>query len=222
MNTAGVPTLRLDWPTIAAIAFNLVPIVGVVFWGWSAFALIFLYWIENLVIGARTVASMLATAALEAAKIRAAIAFAAFFTVHYGMFCFVHGTFVTAMFGGSSYAGDDMFDLWSTMQALFAAEPSLTTGLISIVLWQIVQFTLFILRGEARTAHPLSLMGAPYPRIIILHLTIIFGGFLLMLLNQPVAGLVLLALLKAAFDIAEAQGRGVKFGFTRPSQAPEA
>jgi hypothetical protein len=51
-------------------------------------------------------------------------------------------------------------------------------------------------------------MAAPYPRIVILHLTIIIGGFVLMLLNQPLAGLVLLALIKAAFDVAEARGEG--------------
>lgn len=219
--TVPVPAGFLTWPVIAAIVLNLVPLVGVVFWGWSAFALIFLYWLENVMIGARTVVSMASTAAYGAVRAVAAIAFAAFFTMHYGLFCFVHGTFVVAMFGGQTVGGDTVLGLWSTMQALFAAEPGLLTGFASIVLWQVVQFALFIWRGGARDANPLALMGAPYPRIIVLHLTIIFGGFLIMLLNQPLAGLVLLVLIKAAFDVAEARGGGAIFDFGQRGQTPE-
>ena len=58
MSLAKVPTIRpLSWPVTTAIALNLIPVVGVLFWGWSAFALIFLYWLENLVVGVRTLAA---------------------------------------------------------------------------------------------------------------------------------------------------------------------
>lgn len=209
MNEAEVPGGWLKAPVIAAALFNVVPIVGVLFWGWSAFALIFLYWLENLLIGARTVGSMLATSVFGTVRMAGAVAIAAFFTLHYGLFCFVHGTFVVSMFGGEAYAGDGLFDLFTASQKLFSAEPGLIAGLISIGLWQVVQLVLFVVRGEAKASHPLALMPAPYPRIIILHLTIIFGGFLLMWLNEPLAGLVLLALIKAAFDVAEARGKGL-------------
>lgn len=215
MNAVDLPARLKSWPAIAAGLLNLVPIVGVLFWGWSAFALIFLYWIENLVIGVRTIASMLSTAASGPAHLVGALAISAFFTVHYGLFCFVHGVFVVSMFGDQTVAGDGLFDLWAVSSHLFATEPGLITGLLSIVLWQVVQFALFIFRGEATRANALELMASPYPRIIVLHITIIFGGFLLMLLGQPLAGLVLLALLKAAFDIAEARGQGFKLNFAQ-------
>ena len=211
MNVPRVPGQIASWPAIAAVGFNLVPIIGVLFWGWSAFALIFLYWLENLVIGIRTLAAMLVSAALGgAAKLIGAIALGAFFTLHYCLFCFVHGTFVVSLCGGAT-TGGDTFDLTGAAQRLFATEPGLTAGLASIALWQAVQLGMFLFRGEAREANPLTLMGAPYPRIVILHVTIIFGGFLLMLLNQPLAGLVLLALVKTGFDVAEAMGKGVRF-----------
>ena len=35
------------------------------------------------------------------------------------------------------------------------------------------------------------------------HITIIFGAFLLQLLNEPVAGILVLALVKMAYDVAE-------------------
>ena len=44
-------------------------------------------------------------------------------------------------------------------------------------------------------------MVAPYRRIVVLHITIIASGFLLGALEEPVAGLVLLVVLKTLFDL---------------------
>lgn len=220
MSAPEVPPAKLGlWPLIVVIAVNLVPIFGVVFWGWSAFALIFLYWMENVVIGVKTLAEMAASAiASGTVGLVGLVFFGGFFTLHYGLFCFVHGTFVVAMFGAPAL-GLHMLDLAGATRALLTQEPNLLIGLASICIWQIVQLVLFIARGQARTANPLELMGAPYPRIIVLHLAIIFGGFLLMLLNEPVAGLVVLALVKMGFDIAEATGRAPNFGAALPASA---
>jgi len=100
--------------------------------------------------------------------------------------------------------GDTILDLAGATRDLFAQQSNLAIGFASIVLWQLVRFTLFIVRGDARAANVLELMGSPYPRIIALHVTIIFGGFLVLLLNQPVWGLVILALIKMAWDISDA------------------
>lgn len=200
---------RAAWPVGAAVALNLVPIVGVLFWGWSAFALIFLYWLENVVIGGRTLISMAASGlAGRSANLLGVFFFCAFFTVHYGLFCYGHGSFVVGMFAGDAL-GAHMLDLAGAARALFAQQPNLSWGLASIALWQTVLLILFVVRGEAAKTDPLSLMGAPYPRILILHVAIIFGGFLLMVLNEPLAGLVVLALVKTAFDVREASGEPV-------------
>jgi hypothetical protein len=45
-----------------------------------------------------------------------------------------------------------------------------------------------------------ALMGEPYPRIIIVHVTILIGGFLVMALGQPVWAVVILGLLKTAAE----------------------
>lgn len=201
---AKVPAAKV-WPVAAAVAFNLIPIVGVLFWGWDAFALIFLYWLENIVIGGRTLISMaLSGLAGRSMAPIGVLFFCAFFTLHYGLFCYGHGSFVVGMFAGDALG---MFDLAGAAQALFAKQPNLGWGLASIVLWQTVLLILFIVRGDAVKTDPLLLMGAPYPRIIILHMAIIFGGILLMALDEPLAGLVVLALVKTAFDVREATGK---------------
>lgn len=219
MNLVKVPTMpALSWPVTIAIALNLIPVIGVLFWGWSAFALIFLYWLENLVVGVRTLSSMLATAAASgyAANWLSALFFGAFFTVHYGLFCFVHGIFVMVLFGANTMVGESILDLAGAAQTLFAEQSNLLIGFASIVAWQVVQFVIWLARGEARRTNPLELMASPYPRIITLHVAIIFGGFLLMLLNQPVWGLVILTLAKMAYDVADAAKQ------TKPAVANQA
>lgn len=201
------PKVPLDrsktWALAVVVGLNLVPVIGVLFWGWSAFALIVLYWLENLVIGARTLASMAANAAIVGGvNWLGVLVIGAFFVLHYGLFCFVHGTFVMALFGGG-VAGGGIGDLTGTVGTLFATQTNLLIGFASIVAWQVVQLWRFIASGEVRTANLMVLMASPYPRIVVLHMTIIFGGFVLMLLNQPVAGIVVLALIKAGYDVSE-------------------
>lgn len=205
MNPQQVPSKA--WPVAIALILNAIPLIGVLFWGWSAFALIFLYWFENVVIGVRTLFSMAANALLNGVRGLGFLFIGPFFTVHYGIFCAVHGAFVVAMFG-RGVAGDlpspDM------ISAVTAQAPNLLIGFASIVAWQLVQFVLFCVGGKVRSANMTALMAAPYPRIIVLHITILLGGALVMALNQPVVGVAALALLKAAFDVAEARGQGVK------------
>jgi len=100
MSAPEVPKPPPLWPIAAAIGLNLIPIAGVVFWGWSAFALVFLYWFENVVIGVRTLGNIVANAVADGANPAGGLALGAFFSVHYGIFCPVHGVFVFAMFGG--------------------------------------------------------------------------------------------------------------------------
>jgi len=219
MGGVKVPDAPKVWPVAVAVAVNLIPVVGVIFWGWSAFALIVLYWLENIVVGARNVAAMWASAIVGGGiQIPAAAIFSVFFTFHYGLFCFVHGIFVLAMFGDvddGAFHADSILDLAGAVGGLFAAQPNLLIGFASIALWQIAQFILFLVRGDAARTNPLELMGAPYPRIIVLHVTIIFGGFILMALNQPLGGVLLLALVKMAYDVAEIRGKAPRFGVGR-------
>jgi hypothetical protein len=119
-----------------------------------------------------------------------------FFCVHYGLFWVVHGIFV-----------------WTALPALFAMASG---GVGSGPDGQVVLFAFFfmlashgvsfvvnwLLGGEYRTSNPAAEMGAPYVRVVILHLTIIFGAFAVALLGQPIGALVVMVLLKTGVDLA--------------------
>ena len=44
-------------------------------------------------------------------------------------------------------------------------------------------------------------MGAPYARVVVLHVTIIIGAFVSMILGTPIGALIVLVLLKTGLDL---------------------
>ena len=93
------------------VASNLVPLVGVLFWGWNLWSIIILYWIENGIVGALNVPKMLlARGGDGAGGTQGRVLMTAFFCVHYGLFWFVHGIFVwlvLPLFAGFGTFGGD-------------------------------------------------------------------------------------------------------------------
>lgn len=196
---------RPAWRLAGVLAVNLIPVIGVLFWGWSAGLLMLAYWLENVVIGVFNGARMIASAAASgAAGLASLIVLLPFYTVHYGMFCAVHGVFVFAMFGQGleTISGvPDPFNIPAFAASLFAAEPTLWASLATMVGWQIVLFVIYLYRREYRDTDPMSQMMAPYGRVVVLHMTIIFGGFVVLALGQPVFAVALLALLKTSLEL---------------------
>ena len=78
---------------LALVLGNLVPLIGVIAWDWNVASLVIFYWSENLVIGGITVLKMLYKHPVGG------LFAGAFFAVHYGGFCAVHGLFALAIFG---------------------------------------------------------------------------------------------------------------------------
>lgn len=196
---------------ISLLVTNAIPLVGVLVGQWSLFSVMFLYWLENGVIGAyNAVKIVMARGGAGSAGLLGRLPLAAFFWLHYGLFWFVHGIFVVVLFGGALdghglfggrlgispfkpasllLAGSDLpGGLWGTLGLL-----ALSHG-ISFV-------NNFIGRGEYLRVTAQEQMMQPYQRVMVLHVTLIAGGFVVMLLGQPILALVLLVLLKTAFDL---------------------
>lgn len=217
---------------VTLLVTNLIPLLGVFYWGWDLYTVILLYWAENGVIGFYNVLKMLfARGSLTYKKLSEGeeklvewigkqnlpifsligrLFFIGFFTFHYGVFWIVHGLFVTlffgrtmgmdagmlmsgAMGGGMSIGFESLSNLWprgmwGALGAMFISHGS------SFV-------RNYIGRDEFLTATPQKLMGEPYSRVVILHLTIMGGAFLVTQLQQPIYGLILLIGLKTGVDL---------------------
>lgn len=193
------------------VAVNLIPIAGVLWLDWDLASIIILYWLENLVIGFYTLLKMLHLQGLVA------LFPAAFFCLHYGAFCGVHGIFVLTLTGGEGL-GDQLFpsgeDSWpahlvflqmlvrAVQYILDTAAPGVLLAWLGLFLSHGLSLLLnYFQAGEYRYARVNDLMSAPYKRIAVLHVAIIAGGWGIMALGSPLGLLVALVLLKIALDI---------------------
>jgi Family of unknown function (DUF6498) len=192
--------LALALATAAVIAW------GVLVLGWSPFVVMLLFWFENVVIGVFNVAKMLATGLrLGAAGLLGGVALSAFFTVHYGIFTAVHGMFVVLLFGGAEVSRGAMDGgltgpIAAMVDYLFAERDG-WLAVLAIVLVHLSGFVQWLARTREAPPPLKELMGAPYGRIMILHVTLIASGFLVQALQSPVAGALLLVGLKLAYDL---------------------
>jgi hypothetical protein len=204
----------LDIPVVTLIAANAIPVWGVLFLGWDAFYIVLLYWAENIVIGFYNVLKMAFAGVAHPAAHLGKLFLIPFFIVHYGGFTAVHGFFVLALFhdGGQ---GPPMGKMnWPCflvfVQMLFnvvkymysVVPPQVRFAVLALFISHGVSFVQnYLLKGEYTTAKPDKLMGGPYGRIVVMHITILAGGFLTMAIGSPASLLVVLVVLKTVLDV---------------------
>jgi hypothetical protein len=126
---------------------------------------------------------------------------AAFFVFIYGLFWYVHGRLVFELFGpGEMDQGPFEF--------LRVVRKQISTGglwaaTVAILASHAISFVFdFVRRGEYRWTTPRELVDEPFPRVILLQVTLIFSGLLVQMLELPVAALVVMVLLKIWMDLA--------------------
>lgn len=194
------------WPSSAGflIAANLVPLLMVLFAGWTLGEILALYWLESAVIGLFNILKMLsAPRAVPEGDISVRVPFilsflgrlfmCAFFAVHFGGFMAVHGVFLVAIIRKFGIMGPDT-DLLRFVLGLKWAVLALAAS-------HGFSFVVNYLGGERNAASAQALLAQPYPRIIVMHLTIILGMFLMFFVGRSAAILVLFAALKIGVDL---------------------
>jgi hypothetical protein len=196
------------------ILVNLVPLAGVLFFGWNLSAIMVLYWSENVVIGLFNVVKMaLAQGDPKESPMRlnykpVKVAHKAFmiffFMAHFGMFTLGHGVFVFAIFGKQLPPPATVVPAFL---ALFASH-----GLSFLVN--------FIRKEEYKRVAFTTLFVQPYKRIVIMHLTIILGAWASIALDRPVMALVVLITLKILLDAFSHKKEHTQFASRPPDSSP--
>jgi hypothetical protein len=90
--------------SLAIIIANVVPLLGVIFSGWNPSEILYLYWLESLIVGFFTLAAILGSGLLQYrdddlrwGMLALTLFTAVFFTLHYGGFNFGHGVFLALL-----------------------------------------------------------------------------------------------------------------------------
>ncbi len=177
---------------------NALPIAGVLLLGWKVFPLVLLYWLENVVVGGFNVGKLLLAQPQEPAYSVGKLFLIPFFVFHFGMFTLVHGVFVFALFGAKSLP---RFDSLAELPAAIRAY-HLGWGVLALVVSHGLSFYWnYFENGEYRRASLPILMMQPYARLVVLHLAVLFGGWIVLTLGSPLLALLVLVALKTAADV---------------------
>ena len=172
------------------ILANVIPLLGVILANWSVGHIIFLYWIESAVIGLLNVARMVVIGRLSSIPI------VVFFTLHYGLFMTVHLAFIVALFFGA----DESLGA-ALAEALEQGHVTALAATSFLVSHGISFWINFIGQQEYARRSLDEQMFAPYKRIVVMHLTILFGGWLAVAIGAPIGALILMVVLKTIIDL---------------------
>jgi len=193
------------WAVVALVVANLIPLIGVLFFGWSVWNILVIYWLENGIVGVINVLKMSVATGDEVtpgvtlmvngrpATSATKMGLIPFFIVHYGIFWFVHGIFVLTLPAFFSLMSDDGMTLDIGPVVFAALGLAISHGLS--FWWN------FLHGGEYRRTAAAALMFAPYKRLVALHITIIFGAFAVMFTGAPAAAVAVLVAIKTAIDL---------------------
>lgn len=186
---------------LGGLAVDLLPIYAVLALGWGAAPLVFLYWIENVIIGAVTLFRMLVAGSRSGAGGLAGGLFAgAFFTVQYGLFCFVHGVFLAVFAAmGSGAEPPDFPTPGGLLAGFLASAPGIGVIAAALLAWHVLSAL-----EEMRFSGPediKTVMMAPYGRIVVLHFGLFVGFGAMIALGDPLAGVLGLILLDVAWGV---------------------
>jgi hypothetical protein len=189
------------------IIANLLPLFLCFVFGWHITSLVMFYWVENLIIGLYAIARILcASQPFDPQPPFAATIFvASFFTVHYFGVCLGHGVFLlvisTMDFAGGPRLPFSPFDENVFVQFWQLLPPGGLLSVLALFISHGVSFVRnYLWGGEYTQTTPPKEMARPYARIVLLHVSIIFGMFLVMTLGSPLFLVMLFVVLKTALD----------------------
>jgi hypothetical protein len=215
VNTYYNIEVKLPVSVYPLIVANIYPLIGVLFFGWTPGSILFLYWFETLIVGFFNVLKMIfaqgselpekAKDTIDAAVpinertyyyVNQALKFVMipFFIIHFGGFSLGHGIFVFSLVN-NRLGGTAGLSLQEVTTEILG-------GVAMLFISHLLSFYInFIGKGEYKNATVNQLFSQPYARVVIMHLTLIFGMMLTMTLGSPFFMIALFVVLKMVADV---------------------
>lgn len=190
-------------PAVLALIFmNLIPLIGVLRFDWDAGTIVFLYWVENVVIGLLNIPKILSCnrhdqigasqSSLQLPSKRH-LFLSVFFLIHYGLFCFGHYMFLQTTYSDLPSYGN----IWSSLTGSV-----MTWSILGLSISHLISMVVnFYGKAEYAGRRPNEQMFIPYKRIILLHIVIVGSAFVAIKLGQGLATLLTLVIIKILFDL---------------------
>jgi len=195
-----------DWSLLIA---NLLPVIGVWFFNWSAQEVFVVYCLETIIIGIFALLKMLITGLIKkndewqttgGSSIKQPFwFFMFFFLIHYGFFVAIQMGIFFSVSGIGDQHGITFFNFFTKWPSLLTNDAYLMLG--AFIVSYGFRFTSdFILNGEYKTSSLGYLMFQPYGRIFVQQFTVIVGSIFLSFGARKVF-ILIFALIKIFFEV---------------------
>ena len=190
------------------IAANLVPIIGVWAWNWSAKEMFLIYCLETIIIGFFNLVKMAIVTIYKkrdnwynngSSTQQSGLFFMFFFLIHYGIFVFVQMSIFFGVSGMGSGTGMNTFSFIYKWPELLHNDSWIVLGIFVFCYCYKMLFE-FLIFGEYRIIPLTTLMFQPYGRIFIQQITVIAGSMFLMFGAGKIFILVF-AIVKIFFEV---------------------
>lgn len=177
---------KLTRGDIFLITANLVPVVGVWFFGWSAIDAFIVYALETLIVGILTLLKMAVITLVRkkdtwynqgTSSQVSGLFFMAFFTLHFGLFAAIQ----TSIFSETANivpSGKGLLYFFFHWYSYVNQDILIMLGGL-VISYFARSFIPFILTGEYKTISMMKVMFQPYGRIFIQQFTVILGSMFL-------------------------------------------
>jgi hypothetical protein len=205
---AGSPSRTDETSTWMLVALNIVPVVGVIQFGWRVHEIVFLYWIENIIVGLWNVMRIAkvefnprpetAVPVTPFEQMGAKAMLIVFFFAHYGAFCAGHGEMLASFFPNAGGAKPGLADV--LVQTL-----SQPVGLLSVLAILLIHgysyLRDFVGKREYLTMDVADLMMQPYKRVFVTQVFIMAGGMALQFFSGQAIAIIIFVASKIAVDV---------------------
>jgi tellurite resistance protein len=182
-------SMALGIEPLAILVTNLIPIAGVLYFDWGVFTILFMFWLENGIIG------FLHARGMRRSGIPAVSKEVPSFMAGYGGFLAGQGLILALLFlqqRSPEEAVSALRGRWDVLLATFLA----------LIFQHAYAHRCDVLRrGDVQDPDTTSRFFVPFSRLILMHLTVLGAGFGLEQLGSPLPGLLLLIGLKTVFDL---------------------
>lgn len=191
------------------LATNVVLIVLAVILEWDVAELMFMFWIENIVLGFYGILKIIFFQGpkgqkeieinkhvVDISKIKYILV--PFFIIHFGFFCFIHGSFIEVFFGNGFVPTRPQLMTWDNVWTL-------KFGILAIFINYGISFIFSYLgKGEFRTTSFIGLLINPYRRIFIIQFMLMGSGIIFILCLSQVPSIIFILfffIVKLALDL---------------------
>jgi hypothetical protein len=192
------------------------------FFHWSLFLIMFLYWLENIIIGLFHVLKLSMVkgqtdknyvypfsggrrSVNQIFRILGKIfrvLYIIVFAFYFGIFTFVHGMFVFAIFKDpTNYISNMGYHLSTFTSGIGLPDGIIVTLLILLLSHGVSFYTNFIRKEEYKKVDFQEMMTEPLGRISVMHITIMAAGFIIGVFGYSVFTASILVIIKTLIDL---------------------